>query len=74
MMEERIMTESIRVLIPEEEVNKKIREMAEQISEDMGNETITLICILKGSVFFSCELAKHIKDRKSTRLNSSHTS
>lgn len=55
------MTESIRVLIPEEEVNKKIREMAEQISEDMGNETITLICILKGSVFFSCELAKHIK-------------
>lgn len=55
------MTESVRVLIPEEEVKRKIQEMAETISADMGDETITLICILKGSVFFSCELAKHIK-------------
>lgn len=55
------MTESIRVLIPEEQVEKKIKEMAEQISGDIGDEPITLICILKGSVFFSCELAKHIK-------------
>ena len=55
------MTESIRVLIPEEQVEEKIKEMAEQISGDSGDERITLICILKGSVFFSCELAKHIK-------------
>ena len=55
------MTESVRVLIPEEEVNKRIKEMAEKISADIGDETITLICILKGSVFFSCELAKHLK-------------
>ncbi len=55
------MTESIRVLIPEEQVEEKIKEMAEQISADIGDEPITLICILKGSVFFSCELAKHIK-------------
>lgn len=45
------MTESVRVLIPEEEVNKRIKEMAEKISADIGDETITLICILKGSVF-----------------------
>ena len=55
------MTESIRVLLPEEQVEEKIKEMAEQISGDIGDEPITLICILKGSVFFSCELAKHIK-------------
>ena len=55
------MTESIRVLIPEEQVEEKIKEMSEQISGDIGDEPITLICILKGSVFFSCELAKHIK-------------
>lgn len=55
------MTESIRVLIPEEQVEEKIKEMAEQIRGDIGDEPITLICILKGSVFFSCELAKHIK-------------
>lgn len=54
------MTESVRVLVSEEEVNKKVKEMAEKISADIGNEPITLICILKGSVFFSCELAKHI--------------
>lgn len=54
------MTESVRVLIPEEEVISKIKEMAEKISADIGGEPITLICILKGSVFFSCELAKHI--------------
>ena len=47
------MTESVRVLIPEEEVNKRIKEMAEKISADIGDETITLICILKGSVFLS---------------------
>ena len=55
------MTESIRVLIPEEQVEEKIKEMAEQISGDIGDEPITLLWILKGSVFFSCELAKHIK-------------
>lgn len=55
------MTETVRVLIPEEEVEKRIAEMAEQISESIGDEPITLICILKGSVFFSCELAKRIK-------------
>ena len=55
------MTESVRVLIPEEEVNKRIKEMAEKISADIGDETITLICFLKGSVFLSCELAKNIK-------------
>ncbi len=55
------MTESVRVLIPEEEVNKRIKEMAEKISADIGDETITLICILKELCIFSCELAKNIK-------------
>ena len=31
------MTESVRVLIPEEEVNKRIKEMAEKISADIGD-------------------------------------
>ncbi len=46
------MTESVRVLIPEEEVNKRIKEMAEKISADIGDETITLICILKRLCIF----------------------
>lgn len=50
----------IRVMITEEQVNLRIRELAEQISEDYKGKSVHLICILKGSVFFSCDLAKRI--------------
>lgn len=35
-------------------------ELAAQISSDFAGETVKLICILKGSAFFACELAKRI--------------
>lgn len=54
------MADKIRVLIPEEEVNKRISEVAAQISKDYEGNDIHLICILKGGVFFTCELAKRI--------------
>lgn len=54
------MAEKIGVLISEEDVNAKIKEMAEQISKDYAGKEVHLICILKGSVFFTCELAKYI--------------
>lgn len=54
------MNDKISVLIAEEDVDKKIREIAEKISKDYEGKTVTLICILKGSVFFTCELAKRI--------------
>lgn len=50
----------ISVLISEEELTKRVRELAEQISADFEGETVKLICILKGSIFFTCELAKRI--------------
>ena len=46
--------------ISEEDVNKRIAEMGAQISEDYAGKEIHLIAILKGSVFFACELAKRI--------------
>ena len=49
------MKDTIRVLIPEEEVNKKISEIAAQISQDYEGKAVHLICILKGGVFFTCE-------------------
>ena len=52
------MADKIRVLLPEEDVNKRISEVAEQISKDYEGKQIHLICILKGGVFFTCELAK----------------
>ena len=54
------MAERVRVMIPDEEVDKKIAELGKQISEDYAGKQVHLICILKGSVFFTCELAKRI--------------
>ncbi len=54
------MAETISVLISEEEVDAKIAEIGKQISEDYAGKSVHLICILKGSVFFMCELAKRI--------------
>ena len=51
---------NVKVLIPEEEVNKKIREMAERINADYAGKELHVICILKGGVFFMTELVKHI--------------
>lgn len=58
--EERNMAEKVRVLIPEEKVNQRIGEVAAQISRDYEGKEIHLICILKGGVFFTCELAKRL--------------
>lgn len=54
------MSETVRVLLSEEEVDKKIAEVAKQISEDYKGEQVHLICVLKGGVFFTCELAKRL--------------
>ena len=54
------MAETVRVLVPEEEVDKKIAELGKKISEDYAGKQVHLICILKGGVFFMCELAKRI--------------
>ena len=52
--------ENIKVMIPEERLLARVRELAEQITEDYAGCELKLICILKGSVFFTTELAKRI--------------
>ncbi len=54
------MAEKIKVLITEEEVDARIRELGEKISKEYEGKQIHLICVLKGGVFFMCELAKRI--------------
>ena len=54
------MKETIRVLLSEEEVDRRIKEIADQINRDYAGKELHLICILKGGVFFMCELAKRI--------------
>ncbi len=50
----------INVLLSEEEVDKKIKEIGEQISKDYAGKEIHLVCVLRGGSFFMCELAKRI--------------
>mgnify|MGYP003210303227 FL=1 len=54
------MSERIKVLLSEEEVDARIKQIAAQISRDYAGREIHLICVLKGGVFFTCELAKRI--------------
>lgn len=54
------MAETIRVLKSEEEVDARIQALGEQISRDYAGKEIYMIGILRGSVFFMCELAKRI--------------
>ena len=54
------MAEKVGVLISESEVEKKIAQIAEAISEEYAGKTVHLIGVLKGSVFFMCELAKKL--------------
>lgn len=55
-----MMEDKIGVLLDQQTVENRIRELANQISMDYKGKTVHLICILKGSVFFTCELAKYI--------------
>ena len=54
------MAEKISVLISEQDVDARIAEIGAQISKDYEGKSVHLICILKGSVYFTCELAKRI--------------
>ena len=52
--------EKIKTLIDEEKLSERIGEIAKEIEEEYNGKELTLICILKGSVFFTVELAKKI--------------
>ncbi len=54
------MAETIRELVSEKAVNERIVELGKQISKDYEGKQVHLICVLKGGVFFMCELAKRI--------------
>jgi len=54
------MSEKISVMFSQETVENRIQEIADQISKDYAGKTVHLIGILKGSVFFVCELSKRL--------------
>ncbi len=54
------MGEKIRVMLSEEKVDQRIREIADQINQDYKGKQVHLICVLKGGAFFMVELAKRL--------------
>nr|WP_330404431.1 hypoxanthine phosphoribosyltransferase [Vallitalea okinawensis] len=52
--------EKVDVLISQEELTARIKELGEQISKDYEGKELTLICVLKGGVMFMVDLAKEI--------------
>lgn len=53
--------EKKEILIDEETLQKRINELAEQITNDYKGQELTVICILKGSMYFFTDLTKKIK-------------
>ena len=49
------------ILYTEEEIKAKCDELAKQIDQDYAGQEILLVGLLKGSVPFMAELAKHLK-------------
>ena len=54
--------DKLNVLIEEEKLQKRVKELAKQITKDYKDKEITLICILKGSTFFTVDLSKSIEN------------
>ena len=54
------MEQKIDVMIDEATVEARIAEIAQQLSNEYEGKTIHIIGVLKGSVFFMCELAKRL--------------
>lgn len=51
----------IKTLISEEKLNQRIKEIGKQITKDYRNEEIVIICVLKGAIYFTIDLTKHIE-------------
>ena len=57
------MSERIEVLITEEQLDKRISEIAAEITKDYGDKDISLVCVLKGGVMFMTDIAKKLKQK-----------
>ena len=49
---------SLRVLIPEEKIQARVREMGAEIDRDYPDGNLHIICILKGACFFMADLTR----------------
>ena len=49
------------ILVPADDLQRRVRELAEEISRDYADGDLLLVCVLKGAVFFLSDLMRHIE-------------
>ena len=49
-----------RIAFSEETLERRIRELGEQISKDYADKELVLVCVLKGSLYFFTDLTRAI--------------
>ena len=57
------MNENFKELISKEALQKRIAELAEQIDKDYLGKEITIVCVMRGAVFFTVELTLKMKTK-----------
>ncbi len=50
-----------RLLIPREDILRRIEELGDKISRDYMDKEPVLVCILKGAAYFTVDLTRHLK-------------
>jgi hypoxanthine phosphoribosyltransferase len=50
-----------RVIIPSDEIKKRVKELGQEISRDYKEKNPLLVCILRGAVIFLSDLIREIK-------------
>ena len=54
--------EDLKILFSQQQIEKRTRELADEINNTFGTkEDLTIICVLKGSSMFFCDLSKYLK-------------
>lgn len=53
--------ENLKVLYSKDDLNKRIKELAQEIDANYNGEEVIAICILKGAVFFATDLLQQMK-------------
>ena len=54
------MDDSLKILFDEQAIERKVAELAAQISHDYAGKELVLVCILKGAAIFAADLSRDL--------------
>ena len=57
------MEEKLKVLISEEEIQKRVHELAKQLDNDYKGKEVTVVCVMRGGAFFTVDLTLKMKTK-----------